>query len=176
MKNLNGFDIQLLRLRNGEHRFDYKIDDSFFALFEQDLVQNGEINLRVVLIKGDALVKLVFNFGGKVILTCDRSLEEFDYEINLEKELFLKFGETYEELNDELLQLPTSQQEFNIAQHIFEFISLQIPYRKLHPKFDEEEDFFFSTHEDEIEEEEEEKDTDEVDPRWKELLKLKDKK
>ncbi len=176
MKEKRDFNINLMRLEYGNHHFNYVIDDSFFSFFEQDLIEKGLIKTNLELIKGDALIELTFNFDGKVLLTCDRSLKQFDYAVDFERKVFLKFGEEYLELNDELIQIPSGLQEFNIAQLLFEFVTLGIPAKKIHPDFDEEEDFFFTTDEEDSEEKEDSKENQgEIDPRWKELLKLKGK-
>ena len=62
------------------------------------------------------------------------------------------------------------------ADFIYEFITVAVPLKRLHPKFvdeeDENEDFVYTSGEDD---EEKEISPEEIDPRWKELLKLKNK-
>ena len=47
--------------------------------------------------------------------------------------LFIKFGETHEELSDDVLVLNTNEHSLNIAQYIYENIHLSLPYKRIHP-------------------------------------------
>ena len=168
MKKLNAYIIHFAHLKAGNHNFDYEIDDKFLENFEQDILKNLKISVNIELKKGDALTEVNFSFEGYVTLICDRSLEEFNYPIQFNQLLFLKYGEHYEELNEELIQIPSNFQEFDISQFVFEFITLQVPLKKIHPKYNEDDDFFYSTHNID-----EALKTDNIDPIWENLKKLK---
>ena len=170
MKKLKAYIIEFAQLSIGNHHFTYKADGELLSHFEQDVLKNIDISVNLDLKKGDALSELIFLFNGKVSLICDRSLEEFDFPLQFEQKLFLKYGDEYEELSEELIQIPFNFQEIDIAQFIFEFVFLQLPAKKIHPKYNNEEDFFFST-----ETREEEIKEDNIDPRWENLKKLKNK-
>lgn len=120
---------------------------------------------------------MTFNIVGTVELECDRSLDLFDFSINAERIMRYRLGEEHQELSDELVVIPKESQTINIASLLYEFIGLEIPMKKLHPRFVEEEDedgdeelLVIYTSEDEAEEENEE---ESVDPRWEALKKLK---
>lgn len=174
MSKLKAYKIQLLRLGFGEHHFNFKIDDDFLSSFEQDILQNCNLSLDLDLNKGEALIELHFSFKGTSTLICDRSLETFEHPVEFKDELFLKFGETYEELNDNLIQIPSTLSEFDISQVVLEYIILHLPAKRLHPKYKDDEDFFYSSEDNENTEIIEEKEN--IDPRWAELIKLKNKK
>lgn len=164
------YNIDIFKLANRAHQYDFDFDDSFFDLFEDALVSKGNGNVSLVLLKSDTFMELKFEILGKVELVCDRSLEPFWFDLKLSNKLLLKFGEDWEEISDEILIMPRDEQTINVAQFIYEFIGIAIPMKKLHPKFDNEDDndeFIYSS-----------EDTDEpgdtnVDPRWKKLKDLK---
>ena len=112
-----------------------------------------------------------FKFSGSIQLICDRSLDRFDYGLGTEHEMMLKFGEEAQELSDEADMIPYNIQRINVAKYIYEFVSVDIPMKKLHPRFDNEsaEDQIIFSSSDEREENET------TDPRWSELKKLKKK-
>ena len=90
--------------------------------------------------------------------------------------MIYKLGHGNEELSDEIMMIDKDSQVINIADLLFEFISLEIPMKKLHPRFvtDEEtegelEAIYFS----EEEEGESDDQEEETDPRWAALKKLK---
>ncbi len=87
----------------------------------------------------------------------------------------VKFGEEYDDSNEEVITIPTGDSSFNISQIIYEAVVLSIPMKKISPNVNEEDEYHkilekFSPKSKEIEEE-----TETVDPRWEVLKKLKDK-
>ncbi|NJO02762.1 MAG: DUF177 domain-containing protein [Bacteroidia bacterium] len=85
--------------------------------------------------KSDTMIQLHFHIKGSTELVCDRSLEPFEYPINLDQNLILKFGTHSEALTEEIEVISRNTIEINVAQPIYEFIGLAIPYKKLHPRF-----------------------------------------
>ena len=125
------------------------------------------------------MVQCTFKIKGSIELTCDRSLEDFDFLIDKEEKIIFRYADNYEELSEDLINIPHGQIELDLAPFIYELIAVSIPMKKLHPKFenetsedDEEEVEFIYSSEGENPEENK-KDDDDIDPRWKDLLNLK---
>lgn len=172
-KYLRSFDIDIFKLANKEHEYDFVFDDRLFEAFEFSGVKRGKGKVEVSLNKSDTMISLNFSIEGDLRLICDRSLDEFDYPLSLMETILLKYGEHEEELGDNLFMIQKDTQTINMAQFLHESISLAIPMKKLHPKFEEDEDasaqvFIYSS-----EEKEEIKNNDETDPRWDILKKLR---
>ena len=49
-------------------------------------------------------------------------------------QLIVKFGEEYNDDNEEILILPYSEFQLNVAQYIYEMIVLSAPIKRVHPK------------------------------------------
>ncbi|MBP6387232.1 MAG: DUF177 domain-containing protein, partial [Pseudarcicella sp.] len=131
-------------------------------------------------------IQLQYEIKGALQVLCDRSLEMFDYPIAINPKIILKFGDHDEELSEELYLIDRNSQQINIAQHLFEFISLEIPMKKLHPRFlentEDEEVEIIDNHEGIIvystitKDEKEQANSDQekpIDPRWAALANLK---
>lgn len=178
MKELKEFDIEIVKLSPKRHEYEFESGDSFFKNFEQNLIEDGKFNVKLLLDKSETMIQLRFHIVGTIQLICDRSLEVFDYPINLEQKLILKFGEESEELSDEIEIIPRNTQRINIAQYIFEFIGLSIPMKKLHPKFahekyeENEEGILVYRSETAPEEDVQPTEEEDIDPRWKILKNL----
>jgi len=175
LKALRDFDISIYKLNNGTHSFNFNIDDAFFDLFENSLIKEGDLLTEITLDKNSSHITGHFKINGMVKLICDCSLELFNYPLNVDKKLIFKYGEMDEELSDELYTINRNTQVLNVAQYIYEFIGLEVPIRKIHPKFasehDDESSFFYSTTEDQ--ENNNEENNEEIDPRWSKLKNLK---
>ena len=168
------YNIDIFKLSNSSHQYEFVFDDSFFEMFEGSLVSKGNGKIDLVLLKSDSFIELKFEIIGKVELVCDRSLEPFGFKLALKDKLLLKFGEDWEEISDAILMMPRNEQTINVAQYIYEFIGVAIPMKKLHPKFDNEDetdDFvYFSEDSSEVDDNDNEAG---IDPRWKKLKDLK---
>ena len=164
------FDIDIFKLANGKHTMEFDFDTAFFGLFEDSVVEHGEGNVKIDLDRSPSLITLCFHLKGEIQLVCDRSLDTFMYPINETKELRIKYGDHWEELSEELLLIPTNTQKIDVGQFVYEYISLAIPMKKLHPRFhdDDEGGIMFSSSESE-----QESSKTPIDPRWNELKKIK---
>ncbi|MCS7017854.1 MAG: DUF177 domain-containing protein [Cytophagales bacterium] len=139
MKAFKPYDIDILALKEKTHRYEYVIDETFFALFEGRLVERGTCKVVLHVEKSLNVLTFHFNISGTLELTCDRSLEPFTDPIALQERIFYKFGEEAKELTEDVMIIPHGTTTINVAHHIYDFISLAIPMKKLHPRFRNEE-------------------------------------
>lgn len=170
--------INIVGLSNKEHQFQYDFGDDFFRKYGNDLISEGNFHVDVLLNKHETFLETTFKIKGIARLICDRSLEPFDFPIESERMIVFKYGEEFQEMTDEIIVIPRETATLELGQYMYEFIGLEIPLKKLHPKFQNEP-------EDETESEgkivyssgptdTDEKDEDEgTDPRWNILKKLK---
>jgi len=166
---LRAFDIDIYKLSNKEHLFEFVFSDSFFEHFDNSPVEKGSGDVTLNLTKTATMMELFFRINGQITLICDRSLEPFKFPLGISRKIILKYGDSEEELSDEIAMIHWETQRINVAQYIYEFIGLEIPMKKLHPKYEDdnpEDEVIYTSAEDE------ENNTD-VDPRWEVLKKLK---
>lgn len=165
------FNIDIYKLSNKRHEYQFDWNADLFSIEEASLVQKGQGQCQVQLNKSETMITLDFAITGTVELTCDRSLELFDHQIDLSEHLILKLGDEHMELGDDIIMIHRDTQQLNIAEYLYEYIHLAIPMKKVHPDLiddDEEEGIVFVT-----ETSPEQEDKNEEDPRWAALKKLK---
>jgi DUF177 domain-containing protein len=175
MKLLKDFTIQFVGLKEGEHCFEYKIDIKFFEHFEYDEFNDAKLNVTVDLNKKATLLELHFKVLGTINVYCDLTNEPFDQQINNDFDLVVKFGNEFNNDNEDILILPHGDYEFNVAQYIYELIVLSVPIKKIHPGV--EDGTLNSDILDKLEELspkglEDENRNEDIDPRWNTLKKL----
>ena len=85
----------------------------------------------------------------------------------------VKFGEEYDDSNEEIITIPHYYSEFNIAQFIYEAVVLAIPMKKVSPAALENEEFQDLLDKFSPKINEEKADDEDIDPRWKALNKLR---
>ena len=170
---MKAFSVNIISLGLKVHRFDFELGGEFFKVYGADFVSGGEFGAEVILSKKETIIEAHIMIKGKARLVCDRSLEPFDYPLELDKKMIFKYGEEETELSDEIVVIRHDRATLDLGQYLYEFIVLEIPIKKLHPKFDdhEEEDnegkMVYSSTPD--------KDSGDkdIDPRWEQLKKLK---
>jgi uncharacterized metal-binding protein YceD (DUF177 family) len=178
MDKLRNYDVSFSGLKNGKHQFKFEIDQSFFQLFdtEQEFT-NPRITVDALLEKHTTFLEFEIKINGTVELVCDITNAEFDYPIENEIKVLVKFGEEYDDSDENVITIPNTDHAFNVAQLIYENVMLSIPMKKVSPNVSDEDlrilDQFSPKDIEEVEEKEEEE--HESDPRWEALKKLKDK-
>jgi len=173
---LRAYTVNIYGLSNKVHEYDFEIGDDFFAHYGTGLVETGEFKVHVTLDKHETFIDASFEIKGVARLTCDRSLDPFDFPIKTRKKLMFKFGDNDEELSDEIVLIRRDTDSLELGQYVYEFIGLQVPMKKLHPRYaneaaeDEPEGKVVYTSGDAPKDD---GNDDDIDPRWEKLKNLK---
>ncbi len=176
MTPLRAYDIHIVGLDNKLYEYDFTSDNSFFASLDQELIEKGTVQTHLILDKSETMIRLDFHITGFVEQTCDRCLDAYEEPVDTRQTMLLKFGDHNEELSDEIELIERNTTTVNVARYIFEFISLSLPMKRLHPRFRDEEEgddengkIIYRSDPDVTEE-----DQSGIDPRWAALRKLSD--
>ena len=168
------FNIPFSGLKQGKHEFDYKIENKFFESFGYDEFNDAKIDLHVVLNKMSTMLELEMQAEGSVNVDCDTSREPYDQKFSGTLELVVKFGDEYNDENDEILVIPHSEHQLNIAQFVYEMLVLAVPQKRVHPGvLDGTLKSEALKKLEELSPKEERDNKEDNDPRWDELKKLK---
>ena len=173
---MKAFSINIIGLSNKPHHFDFEMGNSFFEHYGSELVPGGQFTADVELNKHETFIEADFKIKGKAHLICDRSLEPFDLPVYIDKKIVFKYGQEEAEVSDEIVIISHDRASLELGQYMYEFIGLEIPIKRLHPKFQEDEEddenegkLIYTSATTEEDKDEEEK----IDPRWEKLKKLK---
>lgn len=178
MKVTKEFLVPFAGLKQGKHQFEFEINKTFFDDFGFDEYNDVNIKVNLVLEKKSTMLELSFKHKGTVNVPCDLTNEDFDLPVKGALNLIVKFGDEYNDDNDEMLILPHGEFQVDVSQYIYEMVVLSVPSKRIHPgvkdgtvapdvlsKLNE-----LAPHEEQTEEKEEEEKT--TDPRWDGLKKL----
>lgn len=131
MKALVQYVIPVSGLRDGMHEYQFQVDTAFFEHFEDALVKEGEIDLKVWFDKRPNLYTITFDFEGTVKTACDRCLETINLPIQDKQTLMVKLSEEGEDDADMVFVSPHTK-KLNIAKYVYEYISLAVPMIKVY--------------------------------------------
>jgi len=174
MKSLSEYNIKFEGLKQGTHFFEFDVDNAFFEEFDCFEFKDAAIAVGLEFEKQSTIMVLTFDFLGTITVPCDRCLDEVEVEFGGEEKLFVKFGNEEYDDTDEILMLPIHEYELNVAKHIYEFLNVNIPQKRIHSEglcnqdvVDKLEDVAPAANK-------EEKDNEiDVDPRWASLRDIK---
>lgn len=133
MKKHREFMIPFSGLKIGTHEFDFKINNTFFESFEYHEFNDAAIDLVVDLNKSSTMLELAMKAKGAINVFCDVTNEPFDQALVATLDLVVKFGEEFNDDNDEILILPHGSYQVDISQYVYEMIVLAVPLKKVHP-------------------------------------------
>lgn len=176
MEELKEFTISFSGLKLGKHRFEFKIKKPFFDHFEYEDFREADVDVEVILDKKSTFLEFTLIFEGAVNVACDVTNELYNQPISDTYKFVVKFGDTYNDEDEDILIIPHGSFEVNIQQQVYESIVLAVPLKRVHPGVAD------GTLKNEILEkleelrpqysEEEQPGAEENDPRWDELKKL----
>jgi len=133
LKSLKQFKIPFKGLCLGTHFFDWEIDKKFFEAIENPDVLDCSVVIKLELEKQERMMILDFTISGFLKVSCDRCLEAFNLPVKIQEKYFIKFGEEYKEESESILVIPESEYQVDLSELVFDYISLSIPIKKIHP-------------------------------------------
>lgn len=170
---LKEFCIPFSGLKNGEHQFHFKLEESFFEHFETSQVQKVSLEAQVVLDKRENMLVFTTSLEGTFGSICDRCGEDLSLPLNDQFELVVKFGPKRGHSDEEILVLGPADWQVDMSHYLFEYTHLALPSRMVHSdetECDTQMLDLLDAHTIGSDEEEQPP----TDPRWDSLKKLKD--
>ena len=176
MSKISPYKINIIGLTNGAHQYNFDIDNSFFEKHPHDDIKGSNCIIELILKKSTYQIVAELNIKGTITLECDRSVEEFKHVLNEQIEVFFKYNEKNEEIDDTLFHITSTLETLEFEDIFYQSIGISIPMKKIHPDYIEEDDFDEEAEEVLIyssEDSEEIEDNDDIcDSRWEALKNL----
>ena len=133
MGKFTEFKVALKSLPKGEHMFTYHLDKSFFTKMENNDVRNADLDVVLNVDYNGDIYNFDFNVMGTVTLICDRCLDDLEWPIEAVYNISVKYGDDYNDESDNLLEIPYSDNDLNVAYMLYDTIMLAIPIKHVHP-------------------------------------------
>ena len=133
MGKFTAYNLPLKSLGVGTHHFEYHLDKQFFVNMESADVHDADLTVSLDVVYNGDFYDLAFKVSGEVVLICDRCLDDLHYPIEADYHIVVKYGEDYNDDNDEVLEIPESDSSLNVAYMIYDTVVLAIPIKHVHP-------------------------------------------
>ena len=133
-KSLSKYTVHFKGLKQGEHIFNFDVDDAFFNAFEGSEISRANVGVKLNFLKHSNMLELHFAMSGNVEVACDRCLERFFIPITYNGVLFVRITDSIpeEENIDDVWYLNSNDHEIDLAQYIYESICLSLPIQRYH--------------------------------------------
>lgn len=172
------YSLNVVRLGLGKHQDSFKIDDSFFAHFEQSMVREGELEVVLNIEKFPTHLDVGFHIKGAAMLACDRCGSPYSHAVDHQFRIIYSFDPDLDFEGYEVMHVKEQESHLVLVQELYDFVHLAIPMRKVPPK-----EVHLCAPEvlkmlgltEEGEPIEQDTASTETDPRWDALKNLKDK-
>ncbi len=176
MSSLQPFKIDLKGLKDDETHLSLTLDDSFFEAIDAPEVRQGDLDVELTVRKAaDSYFDITFDIEGEVTVQCDRCLDDMAQTIVADSRIAVKLGNEYSE-DDDLVTVPEDDGVLDVSWLIYEAIALNIPIKHVHAPGKCNRAMTQALAEHSAARSSDGADDKEIDPRWSELLKIKDNK
>lgn len=119
-------------LKPGTHQFEFELGAPFFEKFNTPEISDGDLKADLQLIRQSTMLVLNFRITGTFKTQCDRCGIACTLPVNGEQQLIVKLGdESREDEDGEVVSLPTSESEIDLAPYLNEYVQLSLPVRKV---------------------------------------------
>ena len=131
MGRFDKFKIDLRGLKQSTFKVEYDLDNKFFEDIDGQEFQKGTVKAVVEVACCRDVYDLTITTAGTVVVQCDRCLDELSIEVEATNNMKVKLGETYADEGD-IVVIPENEGEINLAWHLYEFIALALPTKRVH--------------------------------------------
>jgi uncharacterized metal-binding protein YceD (DUF177 family) len=133
MSKFDAFNVDLKGMKNDFASYEYQLDNIFFSNIDAPEIQKGNVKVTLDVKRVAQVYELNIHSEGIVIVLCDRCLDEMEQPVVSDDKLKVKLGEKYAEEGDDIVIVPEKEGTINLAWFLYEFVSLAIPMRHIHP-------------------------------------------
>ena len=171
MDALTDFIIPIIGLKLGEHSYQFNVDRQFFKEFDNTDLQEGCLQVDLILKKRSNHMELMFRAKGSVNCLCDRCGADLKLPLDHQEMRIVKFSQENFDNTDDVLVIGPEDHEINVSHIVYETIFLGLPIRKFH---NQEMNGQICDEEviERLKEYQEKEETNSVDDRWSALKKL----
>jgi uncharacterized metal-binding protein YceD (DUF177 family) len=135
MSHRREYEIPFVGLKLGLHVFEYEIDDKFFASYGEQDFTNCHTEVKLSFDKKNGFMQLHFDINGSVDVICDKCGNTLNKQLWDEFDIIVKMVEEPKLMNEkdtdpDIYYISRSESHLDIADWMYEFINLSLPFQK----------------------------------------------
>jgi len=132
MKAFSEDGLDLARLKDGRHSWDFSLGADFFSHFEHSSLKKGQLKVDFDLHKVEHVFQAELRLQGQVFTACDNCLEEIPIAIGDSINFVIKLTDEQREDDQdrEVYYIVRNDGKFYLSTHIYDLIYLGLPIKK----------------------------------------------
>lgn len=135
MHSRREYEIAFVGLKPGIHHFNYEIDDQFFEGYDQQDFRRCKAVVKLELEKAAAFMRLRFDVGGSLEISCDRCNSEMPFQLFEQFNLTVKMVDEPDVMNEQeedpdVYYISKGESHLYVKDWLFEFVNLSIPMQR----------------------------------------------
>lgn len=123
------YDLPVAGFGPGVHRFTYRIDREFFAMYAGAPIEQGEVTIALEVEKRQDGLTVTIAASGHMDTACDRCLAWIRLPLEIQQTFLYRYS-SKDEKDDEVFFISPQTPVINVADHIYESVVLAIPIIK----------------------------------------------
>ncbi len=136
MASKRAYEIAFVGLKQGEHEFNYILEDEFFLEKAAEDAKNMHATVKLLLEKNSGFMRLKFQTGGTAMVHCDRCGNELQINLWDEFNMVVKLIDNPEVMNEQeedadIFYIAKTESHLNISNWLYEFTMLSIPVQNV---------------------------------------------
>ena len=132
MDALTDFVIPIVGLKFGEYSYKFKVNRKFFQEFDNTDIQEGSLQVDLILKKRSNHIELMFRAQGIVHCLCDRCGGDLNLPLDHQEMRIVKFSQEDFDNTDDVIVIGREDHQINVSHIVYETIFLGLPIRKFH--------------------------------------------
>ena len=133
-RKVSSIKLKLGSMAFGTEVFSYHLDAAFFNEIGPTEVRRSDVEATLEVTRtGETSFRLSIGCEGSLVIGCDRCLDDLVHEVDTVYEIGVKLeGDSYDDSHDELLLVPESWRELDVAPLVRDTVLLTIPMTHVH--------------------------------------------
>ena len=132
MRGTVEFEIPYTGLGLGQHRFDFRLDGTFFQSIEPEGPEDADIVAHTVLDRFDEMMHFDVRVTGSVQAACDRCNAPMTVEVDHHVRYVIQFGSDTHKTDDDIVVLGPQEHLLDVREFLYESTMLGLPLRRVH--------------------------------------------
>ena len=116
--------IRFSGLKSGIYEYHFDLTDEFFEAWRNDEIEGAEVQIDARMERMEHMLMFKFTLSGKLTTYCDRCLGALVLPVEGEEHLCVRFSDSEVVDDEEVVVLPETVFEIDIAQWLYEYVAV----------------------------------------------------
>lgn len=133
MQTMEQFKVDFKRIHADAEIRNVRLDSLFFEQLDQEEINGGDVNVRLILQEKDDVYIVEVNIVGNVIVSCDRCMADLQLPVNTSEVIKFKYGEEDHSDTNNYEYIHDLVKPYDLSWLIYEIVEVSLPISRVHP-------------------------------------------